>query len=268
MATAVDGQDCLERVTEIDPDVITLDVMMPRLDGWVTAGQLRRNPQTSRIRVVLITARAQEDDKSRGREIGVDAYLTKPFDPAEMIRIVRDLARRRPEEQFGGSGRPRAWPRLIPAAQGLIPGPPEAAPSPGGSDSLHGVITGTWMRHSPRSSGPPPPPANPASGQPSIGQPSTGQPSTAGTWRPALPGASGGPGTTPPRSRSCWRGMPRPGRGTRSCPPVAGAAPAPCRPDPPRESARPGPQDLVRRLAASLAGTAEISQATVPMAAT
>ena len=92
VATAVDGQDCLDKVAAIDPDVITLDVMMPRLDGWVTAGQLRRNPQTSRIRVVLITARAQEDDKSRGREIGVDAYLTKPFDPGEMIRVVRELA--------------------------------------------------------------------------------------------------------------------------------------------------------------------------------
>ena len=68
--------------------------MMPRLDGWVTAGQLRRNPQTSKIRVVLITARAQEDDKNRGREIGVDAYLTKPFDPGEMIRVVRELAAR------------------------------------------------------------------------------------------------------------------------------------------------------------------------------
>jgi DNA-binding response OmpR family regulator len=101
VATAVDGQDCLDKVTAIDPDVITLDVMMPRLDGWVTAGQLRRNPETCQIKVVLITARAQEDDKARGREIGVDAYLTKPFDPAEMIRVVRKLAGRRPEDQFG-----------------------------------------------------------------------------------------------------------------------------------------------------------------------
>lgn len=92
VATAVDGQDCLDKVAAIDPDVITLDVMMPRLDGWVTAGQLRRNPQTSRIRVVLITARAQEDDWDKGRQIGVDAYLTKPFDPGEMIRVVRELA--------------------------------------------------------------------------------------------------------------------------------------------------------------------------------
>ncbi len=90
--TAVDGQDCLDRVADLQPDVITLDVMMPRLDGWVTATHLRRNPQTAEIKVVLITARAQEDDRGRGREIGVDAYLTKPFDPAEMIRVVRELA--------------------------------------------------------------------------------------------------------------------------------------------------------------------------------
>ena len=92
VVTAVDGQDCLEKVAEAQPDVITLDVMMPRLDGWVTATQLRRNPETAGIKVVLITARAQEDDRSRGRQIGVDAYLTKPFDPAEMIRVVRELA--------------------------------------------------------------------------------------------------------------------------------------------------------------------------------
>ena len=90
--TAVDGQDCLERVAEIDPDVITLDVMMPRLDGWETAVQLRKSPETAHIKVVLITARAQEDDKTRGSRVGADAYLTKPFDPNEMIRVVRQLA--------------------------------------------------------------------------------------------------------------------------------------------------------------------------------
>jgi CheY-like chemotaxis protein len=90
--TAVDGQDCLDKVTEIGPDVITLDVMMPRLDGWETAVQLRESPETAHIKVVLITARAQEDDKTRGSSVGADAYLTKPFDPNEMIRVVRELA--------------------------------------------------------------------------------------------------------------------------------------------------------------------------------
>lgn len=90
--TAFDGQNCLDRVMDVMPDVITLDVMMPRLDGWMTATRLRCDEGTSHIKVVLITARAQEDDKRRGLGIGVDAYLTKPFDPAELIQVVRDLA--------------------------------------------------------------------------------------------------------------------------------------------------------------------------------
>ncbi|WP_405144999.1 response regulator [Sphaerisporangium sp. NBC_01403] len=90
--TATDGQDCLERVASVRPDVITLDVMMPRLDGWMTATKLRADESTRHIKIMMITARAQEDDKKRGLGIGVDAYLTKPFDPAELIQAVRDLA--------------------------------------------------------------------------------------------------------------------------------------------------------------------------------
>jgi CheY-like chemotaxis protein len=89
--TAVDGQDCLDKVADIGPDVITLDVMMPRLDGWETAVRLRQSPDTAHIKVLLITARAQEDDKARAVKVGADAYLTKPFDPNEMIRVVREL---------------------------------------------------------------------------------------------------------------------------------------------------------------------------------
>lgn len=92
VATATDGQDCLEQVLDVMPDVVTLDVMMPRLDGWVTAERLRADDATRHIKVVLITARAQDDDRKRGMGIGVDAYLTKPFDPAELIEVVRDLA--------------------------------------------------------------------------------------------------------------------------------------------------------------------------------
>ncbi|UBU14949.1 response regulator transcription factor [Nonomuraea gerenzanensis] len=92
VVTATDGQDCLDRVRDVMPDVITLDVMMPFLDGWTTAQRLRAEEDTSHIKVVLITARAQDDDKIRGWGIGVDAYLTKPFDPAELIEVVRELA--------------------------------------------------------------------------------------------------------------------------------------------------------------------------------
>ena len=107
--TAVDGQDCLDKVKAVQPDVITLDVMMPRLDGWETAVRLRQSPETARIKVVLITARAQEDDKTHGSRVGADAYLTKPFDPSEMIRVVRELAAQGSGNQAAGGpagGRP------------------------------------------------------------------------------------------------------------------------------------------------------------------
>jgi CheY-like chemotaxis protein len=92
VATAVDGQDCLEKVSAIAPDVITLDAMMPRLDGWETARRLRKCPDTSHIKVVLITARDQAANPTRHTPARADAYLSKPFDPAEMIRVVRELA--------------------------------------------------------------------------------------------------------------------------------------------------------------------------------
>jgi CheY-like chemotaxis protein len=92
VATAVDGQDCLEKASGIAPDVITLDAMMPRLDGWETARRLRQCPDTSHIKVVLITARDQDANPAAHKHARAHAYLAKPFDPAEMIRIVRALA--------------------------------------------------------------------------------------------------------------------------------------------------------------------------------
>jgi DNA-binding response OmpR family regulator len=88
---AVDGQDALEKVAAARPHVVTLDVMMPRLDGWATAEKLRASPETAGIKILLLSARAQEADLQRGQRIGVDAYLTKPFDPDELIDIVRRL---------------------------------------------------------------------------------------------------------------------------------------------------------------------------------
>ena len=90
--TAFDGQDCLDKVKAVKPAVITLDIMMPRLDGWEAASRLRADPETAGIKVVLLSARAQEADLQRGDRLGVDAYLTKPFDPDELIATVRRLA--------------------------------------------------------------------------------------------------------------------------------------------------------------------------------
>ena len=90
--TAHDGEDALAKAVALQPDVITLDIMMPRLDGWDAAARLRADPETAHIKVVLLSARAQEADLRRGSRIGVDAYLTKLFDPDELIDTVRRLA--------------------------------------------------------------------------------------------------------------------------------------------------------------------------------
>ncbi len=90
--TAEDGIDAIEKVKELQPTVVTLDIMMPRLDGWETAARLNADPETSGVKVVLLSARAQEADLRRGEGLGVDAYLTKPFDPDELIETVRRLA--------------------------------------------------------------------------------------------------------------------------------------------------------------------------------
>lgn len=74
------------------PTVITLDIMMPRVDGWETARRLLADPATAQTKVIVLSARAQQVDLGRAREIGVDAYLTKPFDPGELIATVRRLA--------------------------------------------------------------------------------------------------------------------------------------------------------------------------------
>ena len=89
--TAVDGQDCLDRITEVAPDLVTLDAMMPRLDGFRTAELLRADPRTAHIRILMLSARAQAQDRRQGEAAGVDAYLTKPFDPDDLVRLVQRL---------------------------------------------------------------------------------------------------------------------------------------------------------------------------------
>ena len=89
---AVDGQDGLDKIKSIRPDVITLDVMMPGLDGWQVVAALRADPATRTIPILMLSARAQEADIQRGSRAGVDAYITKPFDPDELVATVRRLA--------------------------------------------------------------------------------------------------------------------------------------------------------------------------------
>ncbi|MFI6336810.1 response regulator [Streptomyces sp. NPDC050535] len=94
VVTAADGVECLDVVHQVRPDVVTLDVVMPRLDGLRTAARLRADPRTRNIPLAIVSACTQYEVES-GLDVGVDAFLAKPFEPAELVQLVRQLMERR-----------------------------------------------------------------------------------------------------------------------------------------------------------------------------
>ncbi|VXB18003.1 Histidine kinase [Aeromicrobium sp. 9AM] len=100
---AVDGADCLEflRASEVIPNAITVDVMMPRLDGIATVSAIRADPRTRHIAIVMVTTQGHPADIQRAKQAGVDAYVTKPFDPDALMATVSEaieLAKNRGDE--------------------------------------------------------------------------------------------------------------------------------------------------------------------------
>jgi DNA-binding response OmpR family regulator len=89
--TAEDGQQALDVAKRHHPDLILLDVAMPLLDGWNVLQRLRDDSSTSLTPVFLVTARAQKSDIEHGRRLGVEDYITKPFDPIDLVNRIRRL---------------------------------------------------------------------------------------------------------------------------------------------------------------------------------
>ncbi len=89
--TAYNGAECLEKVKEDRPDLIVLDVMMPEMTGFEVLDVLKKDPETENIPVIMLTARAQDSDVLRGWQSGVECYLTKPFNPMELIAFVKRI---------------------------------------------------------------------------------------------------------------------------------------------------------------------------------
>jgi two-component system phosphate regulon response regulator PhoB len=97
VVTADDGAAALKRAREVVPDLILLDLMLPEVDGLEVCKQLRRDPATSSIPIIMLTAKAAEIDRVLGLELGADDYVTKPFSPRELVLRVKNLIRRRTE---------------------------------------------------------------------------------------------------------------------------------------------------------------------------
>jgi DNA-binding response OmpR family regulator len=88
---AIDGESALECVAEREPDLVVLDVMLPKLDGYSVMTEIRKHTQ---VPVILLTARAEEVDRVLGLELGADDYVIKPFSPRELAARVRSVLRR------------------------------------------------------------------------------------------------------------------------------------------------------------------------------
>src|SRR6185503_16074215 len=91
VVTAYDGREALEKVKAEHPDLIVLDVMMPYMDGFEVVKNLKQDPHTAEIPVIMLTAKAQDADVFRGWQSGVDCYLTKPFNPMELLTFVKRI---------------------------------------------------------------------------------------------------------------------------------------------------------------------------------
>lgn len=98
---AVDGVACLETLAQREamPDAITVDVMMPRLDGVSTVSAIRADPRTRGIAVVMVSTQGHPADIQRATQAGVDAYVTKPFDPDFLVQTVNEVLERTRERR-------------------------------------------------------------------------------------------------------------------------------------------------------------------------
>ncbi len=91
---ARDGESGLKRVSEVKPDLVVLDLMLPKLDGWEICKRLKSNSLTSQIPILMLTAKTEEMDRVVGLELGADDYVTKPFSVRELVLRIKAILKR------------------------------------------------------------------------------------------------------------------------------------------------------------------------------
>ncbi|SDE12483.1 response regulator transcription factor [Sporomusa acidovorans] len=94
---AADGVEAIRKIEQRNPSMILLDIMMPVLDGIEVCRQIRK---FSRVPIIMLTARAEDEDRIMGLELGADDYITKPFNPREVVARVNAVLRRVPDSEF------------------------------------------------------------------------------------------------------------------------------------------------------------------------
>jgi len=91
VAVAYDGRTGIDKAKEIKPDLIILDLIMPIMDGYVVAMELKNDPETKHIPIIILTASQREDLKTRCRELGVTSFIMKPFDTSDLVNMVKAI---------------------------------------------------------------------------------------------------------------------------------------------------------------------------------
>ena len=91
VVTALDGEQALEKVAQQKPDLIVLDIMMPKLDGYETCKALKSKDETKDIPVILLSAKGRNVDQKTGFEVGADDYITKPFSPRKLVERINAI---------------------------------------------------------------------------------------------------------------------------------------------------------------------------------
>jgi DNA-binding response OmpR family regulator len=89
--TASDGEEALEVARREKPDLILLDIMMPKKDGFEVCKELKSDPETKHIPVVMLSAKSQAVDIEKGKQVGADDYVTKPFRPSTLRKLFSDV---------------------------------------------------------------------------------------------------------------------------------------------------------------------------------
>jgi DNA-binding response OmpR family regulator len=132
-ASASDGDAALEKIFSLRPDLVILDLMLPKMDGWEVCRRMRAEPETERIPILMLTARRDERDVVEGLELGADDYMKKPFSLAELTARVKALLRRTGERRES---------RIVEncaAARDADRSEPDGVPAPGSAGAEDGA---------------------------------------------------------------------------------------------------------------------------------
>jgi DNA-binding response OmpR family regulator len=89
--SASDGREALEKIDKEEPGLVLLDIIMPKMDGFEVLSEVKKHPKTKEIPIIMLTAKGQKLDKDKGRRLGAEDYIIKPFSPSHLLRKIEEV---------------------------------------------------------------------------------------------------------------------------------------------------------------------------------